>query len=232
MREALKRARRDIEEGRLWKARDRLTGGLVTAPTDQEALDLLGDVYYSMGDLPRAGTVWALTTRDDARAREAFDATRDRYGNDPGRILEALPVKAPFDDYPPAVAKRLRDMVASTPFGDYPPGMARRLQQLAEAPEGHSKAWGFSCCLVLLVGTFTAATAFLLGLADILEAASLISGSTRTDLSGPLMVVAVGLVAIPVAIWLVLAGLDRIKAWRHRAADDPLAGSGPRPGDG
>jgi hypothetical protein len=59
----LERAREDIADGRLWKARDRLTGALRASPSHQELLDLLGEVHYRMGDLPEAGRYWLLTER-------------------------------------------------------------------------------------------------------------------------------------------------------------------------
>jgi hypothetical protein len=107
---ALERARRDVEENRLWKARDRLGGALVSTPTDPEVLDLLGEVYFLMGDLPRAGAVWMLTERDDDRSRAAIQALREQHGGDARLIVRALPLKAPLADYPATVAGRVRTL--------------------------------------------------------------------------------------------------------------------------
>ncbi|TMD41813.1 MAG: hypothetical protein E6I88_06580 [Chloroflexi bacterium] len=52
------RIQADLASGRLWKARDRLRGVLRSAPSNQWALEQLGDVYFRMGDLPEAGRVW------------------------------------------------------------------------------------------------------------------------------------------------------------------------------
>jgi hypothetical protein len=107
---ALERARRDIAENRLWKARDRLSGALVTTPTDPEILDLLGDIYFLMGDLPRAGAVWMLTDREDDRSRAANLALRERHGGDARLIVRALPLRAPLFAYPSTVAERVRSL--------------------------------------------------------------------------------------------------------------------------
>lgn len=79
MTDALARARADLEQGRLWKARDRLAG-LMATRTDDEVLDLLGQVHFQMRDLPAAGALWFVTGRDDADARAAIDAWHERFG--------------------------------------------------------------------------------------------------------------------------------------------------------
>lgn len=101
------RARADLEAGRPWKARDRLTGWLHQNPTDQDALGLLGDVYMRMGDEPAAGRALMLTERDDEDTRRAVEAFEARYGNTAARI-QALGVRVPFDRWPPRVQERLR----------------------------------------------------------------------------------------------------------------------------
>jgi len=107
------RARTDIEAGRLWKARSRLEGGLRERPTDEELLRLLGEVCYSMGDLPAAGRYWFLTTRAGKDVDEAFAAMHEAH-HGPGPLLTVLPVLARADEYPPQVADRLHDVVAKT----------------------------------------------------------------------------------------------------------------------
>jgi len=68
---AVERARRDIADGRPWKARERLRSYLAAQPTDPAALDLLGEVNHAMGDLPAAGAAWrpdrGLAARRSAR---------------------------------------------------------------------------------------------------------------------------------------------------------------------
>jgi len=102
----LTRAHQDLAEGRPWKAKDRLEGMLVTFPADQEVLDLLGEVNWSMGDAPEAGRAWYLTDRAGPEVDAATAAFTERYGM-PG-LANRLPVKAPFGAYPPGAHQRLK----------------------------------------------------------------------------------------------------------------------------
>jgi hypothetical protein len=81
----IERARRDLEAGRTWKARDRLRGTLV-ARGDDELLGLLGEVHFAMGDLPAAGAVWFACQRTGEEAEAADEAWRERYGNQPWQL--------------------------------------------------------------------------------------------------------------------------------------------------
>jgi len=94
------RAKADLAAGRAWKARDRLTGALV-ARADDELLGLLGEVYFAMGDLPRAGAVWfgLARGRDGTDAEAAAHAWRDRHGHDDVQLWFSLPpmVRAALD---------------------------------------------------------------------------------------------------------------------------------------
>jgi len=82
--DSLARARADLAAGRLWKARDRLTG-LLAHRQDFEVLDLLAAVHHEMQDLPAAGALWFVTGRDDDKARNSIVAWRERYGSDQDR---------------------------------------------------------------------------------------------------------------------------------------------------
>lgn len=84
------RARADLKAGRAWKARDRLVGHLADHP-DPEALDLLGEVFYDMGDLPAAGAAWFGSTRKGAEVDEAVAAWRERHGDHFGEMWRSLP---------------------------------------------------------------------------------------------------------------------------------------------
>jgi hypothetical protein len=100
----------DLEAGRLWKARDRLHGYLASAPADQKALDLLGEVLFRMGDLPGAGAYWFMTERTDADSKLAGEALVERQSSRPDALLSILPIRAPIADYPPGVQERLRGL--------------------------------------------------------------------------------------------------------------------------
>lgn len=79
--DSIARARADLDAGRPWKARDRLTG-LLAHRQDLEVLDLLATVHHDMQDLPAAGALWFVTGRDDDNARNSIAAWRERYGSD------------------------------------------------------------------------------------------------------------------------------------------------------
>lgn len=84
MNDSIARACADLEAGRQWKARDRLTG-LLAHRQDVEVLDLLATVHHEMHDLPAAGALWFVTGRDDDKARNSIAAWRERHGSDQDR---------------------------------------------------------------------------------------------------------------------------------------------------
>jgi len=104
------RVEADVKAGRLWKARDRLVGVLRVAPANQWALDQLGGIYFRMGDLPQAGRVWCLTSRQGADWEAAEAAFYERYGKTPANVVAALHVRDAIDKFPPEVQERLRTL--------------------------------------------------------------------------------------------------------------------------
>lgn len=87
---AVERARADLAAGRAWKARDRLTGFL-RDEYDDEALELLGEVHHTMGDLPAAGAAWFGTARRGRDVDEAIEAWRERYDDHFPEMWRSLP---------------------------------------------------------------------------------------------------------------------------------------------
>src|SRR5919197_2795290 len=106
----IERAQRDIAEGRLWKARDRLSGRLRTSPGDQKTLRLLGEIYFKMGDLPQEGRHWFLTDRSGPDVEAAFGAFYERFGRAATEVAAALPAVAELDSYPDPVRRRLEEL--------------------------------------------------------------------------------------------------------------------------
>ena len=102
----LNRAKEDIAQGRLWKARDRLTGLLSMYPAEQPVLHLLGEVLFRMGDLPAAGRYWVLTDRQGDDVDAALEALHERFGEGVS-LAKAIPIRAPLALYPPIVQERL-----------------------------------------------------------------------------------------------------------------------------
>ncbi|MFC7505304.1 DUF6584 family protein [Nocardioides sp. CPCC 206347] len=138
MTNALVRARADLEAGRAWKARDRLTGLLVNRQ-DDEVLDLLASVHNEMGNLPAAGALWFVTGRDDPVALAAVDAWRERFGDETARLAS---IPSALRDT--ARVQALRREAAVRPRG------SRDLP----APESDAQRWTgrVGCAVVLLIG--------------------------------------------------------------------------------
>lgn len=98
----------EINNGRLWKARDRLLGLFSTYPTSQEVLELLGEVFYKMGDLPEAGRYWFLTElKDDPNVVESINAFKERSGYNSYIMLKQLPARLPYSRYGPTAFSRV-----------------------------------------------------------------------------------------------------------------------------
>jgi hypothetical protein len=83
-------ARADLAAGREWKARDRLSGHLADH-YDAAALDLLGEVAYTMRDLPAAGAAWFATPRQGEDVDAAVEAWRERYHDHFAQMWRTLP---------------------------------------------------------------------------------------------------------------------------------------------
>jgi hypothetical protein len=126
--DSIARARTDLDAGRQWKARDRLTGLLVHRQ-DLEVLDLLATVHYEMQDLPAAGALWFVTGRDDEKARNSIAAWRERHGSDRA-LWRSIP--GPIRREVRASDLRLLQEAATSEAGRF----ARR-RQTAE----HTEAW-------------------------------------------------------------------------------------------
>jgi hypothetical protein len=86
----VERARADLAAGREWKARDRLVGHLAEHH-DLVALELLGEVYFAMRDLPSAGAAWFGTNRRGADVDKAIDAWRERHADHFYEMWRSLP---------------------------------------------------------------------------------------------------------------------------------------------
>jgi hypothetical protein len=107
------RVKEELDNGRLWKARDRLLGKLADQPANQDVLGLLGDVYFAMGDLPQAGRYWWLTDREDDRADAAAKAFYERFGTTEVDVLRALPRPTIADAYSASVRARYEALMAA-----------------------------------------------------------------------------------------------------------------------
>ena len=158
------RAQADIEEGRLWKARDRLSAAVRDSPTDQDVLALLGEVYFRMGDGPAAWRYWVLTTREGPDAEVAERAFDERYGRaEIADRLSQIPAREPLSDYPSGVRERLIELrqIGRAEGIDWPRPRERQPQRSDSDPET-SGCFGTAMIGGVLIGPW------LLGLAVVL----------------------------------------------------------------
>lgn len=133
--EALSRARRDLEAGRAWKARDRLIG-LLAHRQDHEVLDLLAEAHFTAGDLPAAGALWWVTEREDGRSVEAVAAWNDRYGS-----AEARWRSVPAPVRRTSRSARLRDLGDTARREQAQRDRRRALEARRRADEADPTAW-------------------------------------------------------------------------------------------
>ena len=127
----IERAHADIAAGRLWLARDRLTGALAHRPHDAAVIDLLADVYLQMGDAPAAGRMLMLSERDDEVAREARETFSWLRRGHSYNLAKAVPAKLPLEAYQPGVHDRLEQLAAQVKADGFrqpwtPPGSVAR----------------------------------------------------------------------------------------------------------
>lgn len=160
------RARIDLQEGRAWRARDRLESFVSQHPTHAEALDLLGDILDQMGDLPRAGRYWLLTSRDDQRARRAIAALRERYPR-PDFVLDSLAIRDSLDAYPTEARTRVEALrrEAAALGHDWHPRPTRARPTAWERPRQH---WWTP--VVAIATVFLVVAILVLGVASLGEA--------------------------------------------------------------
>jgi hypothetical protein len=120
----LEQARAAVDAGVVWQARD-LLAGLVEAERDPEALALLGEVYQSMGDLPRAGAVWFAAGATGPEADAAVGAWREQSGDDFAVMWWSLPASVRVEPMPRRIeALRERARAAGADVDAEVPGTA------------------------------------------------------------------------------------------------------------
>lgn len=122
--QVLDQARAAVDAGVAWRARD-LLAAHVEAERDPESLSLLGEVYESMGDLPRAGAIWfaAGAKGDDVDA--AVAAWRAQSGDDFAVMWWSLPASVRVKPMPRRIeALRERALAAGADVDAEAPGTA------------------------------------------------------------------------------------------------------------
>jgi hypothetical protein len=103
----VERARADLAAGEPWRARERLNGAFANDRGNAEIIEMLGEVYAQMGDLPAAGRWWYLSAADDGRHDEARAAYEARHGHRAEEIRGQLPRFGPDLTLAASVLERL-----------------------------------------------------------------------------------------------------------------------------
>lgn len=132
--DAVAEARRLLDAGRAWQARDVLATHL-EAERDADALTLLGHVYYGMGDLPRAGAAWFTVGSRGPEADEAVAAWREQAEDDFAVMWRSVPVTFRSEPWPARIKALRERALASDPDLDTPPSPLVPDTAAADEPE-------------------------------------------------------------------------------------------------
>jgi hypothetical protein len=161
----LRRVEHDIADGNLGKARDRLHGLVDHYPDDLSLRRRLGDVYFQLQYLDRAGCYWYLEKHKNEEMQRACDAYVQSKGGDPLLILKGLRIGCNPESFPTGYARDVLISLKSKAPGyrfpgqvtekvPFPPKTFR--SQIRDA----AMLWGcavvaFIAAMIFLAGIFT-----------------------------------------------------------------------------
>jgi len=163
----LEEAQAARDAGSAWLARDLLTDH-VEHERDVEAMALLGEVLYDMGDLPLAGAVWFAAGATGPEVDSAVAAWRQQTGDDFVAMWRSLPASVQAEPRARRVeALRTRALDAGADlgegtsetddFGDLRDIEARFRDPVEEPAEGgHDAAWLMAWILAVAFVVFAA----------------------------------------------------------------------------
>jgi hypothetical protein len=110
--QTLEKAEREIQNGRLWRAKEILSGSIPNAGYDVVLFEKLGQVLLLMNDLPLAGKYLFLSGVRVSEYTDAINLFHARNLQKGARhAIDALPAsirKLPLADYPVTVATELK----------------------------------------------------------------------------------------------------------------------------
>lgn len=110
----LDKARSELEQGNLWRAKEILQGAIRSESYNVELFEMMGTVFLRMGDLPEAGKFLFLSGVRRPEYVEPIEIFLSRHGRKkPQDFLYRLPRSARLkrtSDYPEEVAQQLREM--------------------------------------------------------------------------------------------------------------------------
>jgi len=109
----LRRAEREISNGRLWRAREILENTLGHSGYKAEIYEKLGTVLLEMKDLAQAGKYLFLSGVSKPEYQEAVGIFFEKYENKPRNLFHSFPRSAKLrkiSEYPESVADKLREL--------------------------------------------------------------------------------------------------------------------------
>lgn len=110
----LDKARRELDHGNLWRAKEILQGAIRSESYDVELYEMMGTVLLRMGDLPEAGRFLFLSGVRRDEYLEAIEIFLSRHRRKaPQEFVHVLPRKARLrtvSEYPDEVAQVLREI--------------------------------------------------------------------------------------------------------------------------
>ena len=107
---ALDRARRDVENGDHWRARQRLDSYLDSKGYDPDLLRELGEIAYAMHDAFNAGRYWLLSSVEGEHVERAIEVFVSAGGKRPEQLAAQLPRRTrlpSIDGYAPQAQSRI-----------------------------------------------------------------------------------------------------------------------------
>jgi hypothetical protein len=138
------------DSGQIWVARDIAVGLISHVRYDEELFGLAAEIHRDMGDLPRAGLYWMMTTDRSAEAEDAVNAAIAHYGKSLGTHIR-LYVRP--NVLPTSVRSRLEDALARAG--------TLSLEELHQRTRGHPEgvknkvfAWGCGVAVAFILFTF------------------------------------------------------------------------------
>jgi hypothetical protein len=150
--ETLARIEREIAQGKLGIARDRLCGLIRSYPGDLSLRSRLGDVYFKLGFPREAGRYWYFDDSPSEDKEIAIKQFLNACGNDPEIVLRRLKLRSEDVD-----SEKVRELTAK--------GARRKIQALYDvgpvtfAPPNQRWA-AIGCYAVLIVAVSFALIGF------------------------------------------------------------------------
>ena len=111
--DVLRRAEREIANGRLWRAREILENSLGHSGYKAKIYEKLGIVLLEMRDWAQAGKYLFLSGVSKPEYEEAISVFFQKYENKPNNLFRSFPRSAKLtkiSEYPQVVADKLREL--------------------------------------------------------------------------------------------------------------------------